>query len=41
MYIKANNIKYKIGDLTIKQFHELINSSNLKGKEISFKRLGV
>ena len=41
MYIKVNNTKYNIGNLTIKQFQELVNSSNLKGKKISFKRIGA
>ena len=41
MYIKVNNIKYKLDNLTVKQFKELISSLELSNKEINFKRLGV
>ena len=39
LYLKVNNIKYKLDNLTIKQFEELISSLDLSNKEISFKRL--
>ena len=39
IYLKVNNIKYKLDNLTIKQFEELISGLELSNKEISFKRL--
>ena len=39
IYLKVNNTKYKLDNLTIKQFKELISSLDLSNKEISFKRL--
>lgn len=39
MYLKINNTKYKLDNLTIKQFQELISSLNLSNKQITFKRL--
>ena len=39
MYIKVKNVKYKVSDLTIKQFKELLGS--IKEDEIIFKRIGA